>query len=80
MNTKQKYPPDVSGGYKNSIVDSCTPHPGETVFNTLRHRSSETLERSGNFQGSVNHIKVQIMFTIEKIISKRQKLYVKIQY
>ena len=43
----------------NSIRDASTPQPGETVFNTMRYRSSETVQRSGYFQCSVSYIKVQ---------------------
>ena len=44
---------------KNSIRDARTPQPKETVFNTMRYRSSETVHRMGYFQSSVS---VQIMF------------------
>ena len=44
---------------QNSIEDARTPQPGEIVFNTMRHRSSETVQRSGDFQSSANYIKVQ---------------------
>ena len=47
---------------KNSIRDARTPHPRKIVFNTIRYRSSETVERSGYFQSSVSYITVQIMF------------------
>ena len=57
---------------KNSIRDARTPQPGKIVFNTMRYRSSETVHRLGYFQSSV-----QIMFKVEKITSKRKKLYVK---
>ena len=33
--------------------DARTPQPGEIVFNTMRYRSSETVQRSGYFQSSV---------------------------
>ena len=32
------------------------------VFNTMRYRSSERVQRSGYFHSSVSYIKVQIMF------------------
>ena len=32
-------------------------------YNTVKYRSSETVQSSGYFQGSVSYIKVQIMFT-----------------
>ena len=35
--------------YENSIRDARTPQPREIVFNTMRHRRSETVQRSGNF-------------------------------
>ena len=47
---------------KNSIRDACTPQPGEIVFNTMRYKSSETVQRSGYFQSSVSYIKVKMMF------------------
>ena len=41
---------DVETDYiKNSIRDARTPQPGEIVFNTMRYRSSETVQRSGYF-------------------------------
>ena len=48
---------------KNSIRDARTPQPGEIVFNTMRYRSSETVQRSGYFQSSFINIKVKMMFT-----------------
>ena len=51
----------ISGSkYKNSR-DAHTPQPGEIVFNTMKYRSSETVQRSGYFQSSVSYIKLQIM-------------------
>ena len=47
---------------KNSIRDAHSPQPGEIVFNTMRYRSSETVQRSGYFQSSVSYIKVKMMF------------------
>ena len=48
--------------FKNSIRDVHTPQPGEIVFfNTMRYRSSETVQRSGYFQSSVSYIKVKMM-------------------
>ena len=47
---------------KNSIRDVRTPQPGEIVFNTMKYRSSETVQRSGYFQSSVSYIELQIMF------------------
>ena len=44
------------------IRDARTPQSGEIVFNTMRYRSSETVQRSGYFQNSVSYIKLQIMF------------------
>ena len=35
---------------KNSIRDAHTPQPGEIVFNTMRYRNSETVQRSGYFR------------------------------
>ena len=49
--------------YKNSIRDARTPQPGKIAFNTVRYRSSETVQRTGYFQSSVN---VQIMFKKRK--------------
>ena len=46
---------------KNSIRDARTPHPGEIVFNTMRYRSSEPIQRSGYLQTSVSYIKLQTM-------------------
>ena len=34
---------------KNSIRDAHTLQPGEIVFNTIRYRSSETVQRLGHF-------------------------------
>ena len=51
---------------KNSIRDARTPQPEEIVFNTMRYRSSETVQRSGYFQSSVTYINVQIMFKYRK--------------
>ena len=48
--------------YKNSIRDARTPQPGEVVSNTMRYRSSVTVQRSGYFQSSVSYIKVKMMF------------------
>ena len=45
---------------KKSIRDARTPQPGEIVFNTMRYTSSETVQRLGYFQSSVNSIKLQI--------------------
>ena len=47
---------------KNSTRDAHTLQPGEIVFSTMRHRSSETVHRLGYFQSSVSYIKVEIMF------------------
>ena len=41
---------------ENSIRDGHTPQPGEIVFNTMKYRSSETLQRSGYFQSSVSYV------------------------
>ena len=46
---------------KNSIRDARTPQTGEMVFNTMRYRSSKTVQRSGYFQSSVSYIKLQII-------------------
>ena len=46
---------------KNSIRDACTPQPGEIFFNTMRYRSSVTVQSSRYLQSSVSYIKVQIM-------------------
>ena len=43
-------------------IASQTPQPVEIVLNTMRYRSSETVQRPGYFQSSVSYIKVQIMF------------------
>ena len=40
---------------KNSR-DAHTLQPGEIVFNTMRYRRSETVQRSGYFQNSVSYI------------------------
>ena len=45
---------------KNSIRDAHTQQPGEIVFNNMRYRSSQTVQRSGYFQSSVSYIKLQI--------------------
>ena len=46
--------------------DAHTPQPGEIVFDSMRYRSSETLQISGYFQSSVSYIKVQIIFKWRK--------------
>ena len=46
---------------KNSIRDARTPQPGEIFLNTMRYRSSVTVQSSRYFQSSVSYIKVQIM-------------------
>ena len=38
------------------------PHSLGKIFNTMRYRSSETVQRLGYFQSSVSYIKLQIMF------------------
>ena len=45
---------------KNSFRDAHTPQPREQVFNTMRFRSSETVQIY--FQSSVTYKKVKIMF------------------
>ena len=47
---------------KNSIRDTRTPQPGEVIFNTMKYRSAEQVQRSRYFQSSVSYIKLQIMF------------------
>ena len=47
---------------KNNIRDARTPQPGEIVFNTMKYRSGEKVQRSGYFQSSVSYIKLKIMF------------------
>ena len=44
---------------KNSIRDARTTQPGEIIFNTMKYRNSETVQRSGYFQSSVSYIKLQ---------------------
>ena len=44
---------------RNSIRDARTPQPGEIFFNTMRYRSSVTVQSSRYFQSSVNYIKVK---------------------
>ena len=46
---------------KNSTRDARTPQPGEIFFNTMRYRSSVTVQSSRYFQSNVSYIKVQIM-------------------
>ena len=48
-------------GLENSIRDARTPQPGKIFFNTMRYRSSVTVQSSRYFQSSVNYIKVQII-------------------
>ena len=50
----------------HSIGDVHNPKAGEMVFNTMRQRSSERVQRSGEFQSSVSYIKVQIMLKQRK--------------
>ena len=42
--------------FQKSIGDARTPQPGEIVFNTMRYRSSETVQSSRYFQSSVSYI------------------------
>ena len=53
-------PLGVGTNYKNNIGDTRTLQPGKKVFNTMRHRSSETVQRSGDFQSIVSNIKIQV--------------------
>ena len=46
---------------KNSIKDARTPQPGEIFFNTMRYRSSVTVQSSRYFHSSVSYVKVQII-------------------
>ena len=46
---------------KNSIRDARTPQPRGIFFNTMRYRSSVTVQSSRYFHSSVSYIKVQIM-------------------
>ena len=56
-----------SGNLYHSVYKiACTPKPGETVFNIMRYRSSETVQSSGHFQSSVSYIMLQIMFKYRK--------------
>ena len=41
-----------------SKIEIASAQPGEIVFNTMRYRSSEKVQRTGNFQSSVSDIKV----------------------
>ena len=48
---------------KNSIGDARTPQPGETMFDTMKYRRSETGKDQEAFRAnSVSYIKIQIMF------------------
>ena len=51
----------LQNGNKNSIRDARTPQPGEIFFNTMRYRSSVTVQSTRYFQSSISYIKVQIM-------------------
>ena len=42
-----QYPKLIKFCIKNSIRYARTPQPGEIVFNTMRYRSSETVQSSG---------------------------------
>ena len=46
----------------------------------MGYRSSETVQRSGYFQSSVSYIKGPNNVYVEKIMSKRKKMYVKMKY
>ena len=52
--------------------DARTPQPGEIVFNTMRYRNSEIVQRSGYIQSSVSYIKVPILLSrqLANLISK----------
>ena len=63
---------------KNSIRDARTPQHEEIVFNTETYRSSETAQRPEYFRRSVIYILNNV--SVEKITSKRKKMYVKIKY
>ena len=43
------------------VSETPTPQPKEIVFNTMRYRSSETVQRSGYFPSSISYIKVEMM-------------------
>ena len=55
-----------NASHKNSIRDAHTLQCRETVFNTMRYRRIETVQRSGYFPGSISYIEVQIMFKYRK--------------
>ena len=44
---------------RNLASDPGTPQPWEIFFNTMKYRSSETVQRSGHFQSRVSYIKRQ---------------------
>ena len=52
--------PNLQEDIENSR-DARTPQPGEIFFNTMRYRSSVTVQSSRYFQSSISYIKVQIM-------------------
>ena len=55
---------------KNSIRDARTPQPGEIVFNTMRYRSSETVQRSGYFQSLDKILKVKVTTARSNVTSR----------
>ena len=60
---------------KNSIRDACTPQPGEIVFNTVRYRSSETVQRSEYKDQDQKSIKTkQFNSKMTALISKLQTM------
>ena len=65
---------------KNSIRDARTPQPGKIGFNTMTHRSSETVQRLGYIQCSVTYTIGPNNVSVEKITSKIEKMYLKIKY
>ena len=60
---------------KNSIKDACTPQPGETIFNTTRHRRCEP-EKDQEIcrANSVSYLKVQIIFKSRKYAYERKNV------
>ena len=40
---------------KSSIGDAHTPQPGEIVFDTMRYKRNETVQRSGDFYSNIRY-------------------------
>ena len=61
----------IHNNSKNSIRDASMPKPGETVFNTMRYRCGETVQRSEYFHSSVSYIKIASAMPVPHSLGKQ---------